>query len=301
MIPDAAPPHPRRDPPAGRAVRGRRAPAVPRRRHRPRPAARTRPATGPTSTSPPTPGPSRPRRSSGLGRRACGPGRALRDDRRAGGAIGPSRSRPTGPRPTGRTPASPTSSSPTGRDRPVPARLHGQRHGPRAARTRADRPVRRRGRSASPPSAHAAVARRVLHRRPAADDAGGPLHRRLRARARAGASSTPCGGCATGWRSCRPSGSATSSTSCSSSTTRRPGCGSCTTPGCSTSSCPRSRRCGWSRTRSTATRTCWPTRSRWSARWRPGGPTASPTSSPGWPRCCTTSASPRPDRSGPAG
>ncbi len=45
---------------------------------------------------------------------------------------------------------------------------------------------------------------------------------------------------------------------------RQPGCGSWSTPDSPTSSSPSSRRCASSRTRSTATRTCWRTRSRWS-------------------------------------
>ncbi len=53
------------------------------------------------------------------------------------------------------------------------------------------------------------------------------------------------------------------------STTRPPGCGSSSTPAWPTSSCPSCRRCASSRTRSTATRTCWPTRSRWWPRRRP--------------------------------
>ena len=57
-------------------------------------------------------------------------------------------------------------------------------------------------------------------------------------------------------------------------------------------SCPSCRPCASSRIRSTATRTCWPTPSRW---WpRPG-----PSASCAWPRCCTTWASPRPAPSGP--
>ena len=52
-----------------------------------------------------------------------------------------------------------------------------------------------------------------LQRRPAAHAAGGPLHRRLRARARARSSSPRSPRCATASRSCRPSASATSSTS----------------------------------------------------------------------------------------
>ena len=49
--------------------------------------------------------------------------------------------------------------------------------------------------------------------------------------------------------------------SCSSPTTRAPGCGSWPRPDSPTSSFPSSTACGSSRIRSTRTRTCWPTRS----------------------------------------
>ena len=95
-----------------------------------------------------------------------------------------------------------------------------------------------------------------------------------------------------GSRSCRPSGSATSSTSSSWGSTRRPVSRCWSTPGSPIASCPSSRRSASSRTRSTGTRTCCATPTRWSTG-------ASPTLCCGWRRCCTTSASPRRGRSRP--
>ena len=118
------------------------------------------------------------------------------------------------------------------RGRSGPPRLHRQRHGAAPCpRLRADRPLRRRRR----PGCRGACARPlvtggVLQRRPAPHAAGGPLHRRLRAGARPRARRRPSRSCGAGWRSCRPSGSATSSTSCSSSTARARACGSSSTP-----------------------------------------------------------------------
>ena len=151
------------------------------------------------------------------------------------------------------------------RGRPVPAGLHGQRHGPVAAGHDADRPLRRRGRPGRRPAAHAAGRRGVLHRRPAADAARRPVHRRLRPgarrrpggrgqaaarppRDRVGRADPRRAGQAAGRR--RP---------------RRPACGSWSTPAWPRSSCPSCRPWPSSRTPSTATRTCWPTPSPW---WR---------------------------------
>ena len=81
--------------------------------------------------------------------------------------------------------------------------------------------------------------------------------------------SPPSSRCGAGSRSCRPSASATSCPSCWWSTIPARACGSWPTPGCPTSSCPSCGRCASSRTRSTGTRTCSPTRSRWWPRRRP--------------------------------
>ena len=70
-----------------------------------------------------------------------------------------------------------------GRGRSGPPGLHHQRHGPPPPRARADRSLRRSGRSVRPPAAHAARPRGVLRRRPAAHAPGGPVHRQARPRA----------------------------------------------------------------------------------------------------------------------
>ena len=100
-----------------------------------------------------------------------------------------------------------------GRSRPVPPRLHRQRHGAGPARAPAHRPVRRRRRPRRRPPAHAAGPRGVVQRRPPAHAAGGPLPRRLRPgpERRAGRRRAP--GWATDWPSSPPSASGTSSTS----------------------------------------------------------------------------------------
>ena len=115
------------------------------------------------------------------------------------------------------------------RDRPVAARLHGQRDGDRARRPDgADRSSIRS--TAWPTSRPGGCARRSspeisFERRPAADAARGAVRRDARLRARRRRSSTRSSRCASGWRSSARSGSATSSRSCSSPTIRRPGCG----------------------------------------------------------------------------
>ena len=76
------------------------------------------------------------------------------------------------------------------------------------------RPVRRRGRPGDANAAHAAVARGVLQRRPAAHAARGAVHRPLPAAAGCPSWSPRSPRCTAAWRSCRPSASATSSTSC---------------------------------------------------------------------------------------
>ncbi len=176
------------------------------------------------------------------------------------------------------------------RDRPLATRLHRERDGVAPPRSRARRSVRWRGRPRRAPAAHAAGARGVVPRRPVAHAARGALRRAVRARTRPRARRR-------GRRAAAPAGdrrarsaSATSSRSCSSSTTRAPGSGSWPRPTWPTSSSPSSTACGSSRTRSTPTRTCSRTRSRWCA-------TRGPSSSCASPRCSTTSASPRRARS----
>ena len=158
----------------------------------------------------------------GLGRRGVDAGRAVRHDRRQARATGPSRSRPTAPRRTTPTRASPTSSfADAHRGRPVAPRLHRQRDGARAARPESGRPVRRR----RDLLVHAGCARRCRRTSRSPTTRCGCCGRRasspatdLHARRRAGRRDRA--GCDTGSRSCRPSASATSSTSCSSSTIR---------------------------------------------------------------------------------
>ena len=70
------------------------------------------------------------------------------------------------------------------RDRPVAPRLHHQRDGDRARRARARRSARRPRRPRGPPAAHAALARDLVRRRPAAHVARGAVRRDARLRAR---------------------------------------------------------------------------------------------------------------------
>ena len=232
---------------------------------------RARSAT--TSTSRPTPGPTRSRPCvRRLGRRGVAPGPALRHGRlreATACSFEITTFRADVYRPESRKPEVVVRRR--HRDRPLAPRLHRQRDGARARRrARARRPVRRPRRPRGAAAAHAA-------RRP-----------------RSRSSTIRCGCCgprASSRRSgfepdaelvdaieqhARPardrrarSGSATSCRSCSSPTTRRPGCGSSPRRGSPTSSCPSSTRCSSSRTRSTGTRTCSRTRSRSSRRRRP--------------------------------
>ena len=174
----------------------------------------------------------------GLGRRGVDPGRALRHHRLPQGRLGLRDHHPPGRGLRPRLPQARRRVLRRGRGRPLPPRLHRQRHGPRPPRARADRSLRRGRRPRRRPPAHAAVARGVVLRRPAAHAAGRPLHRRLRPRARRPSWSRPSRRWPTGSTSSRPSASATSSTSSSWSTTRAPACGSWSTPASSTSSCP---------------------------------------------------------------
>ena len=258
---------------------GGRPPALPGRRDRARPAARprARPATSTCTTD------ARPaeikRHPAGLGRRGLDAGRALRHDRRPQGRPRPTRSRPTGPRPTPPTPASPTSCSPT-RSRST---CRGATSRSTPWRCELDGATRRSSSIPFGGAADLAAERLRTPLRPEVSFSDDPLRMLRAARFIAGYELEPDAGagrrrrarCATAWRSCRPSASATSSTSCIiARPTRRPGCGSSSTPAWPTSSCPSCRPCASSRTRSTATRTCWPTPSPWS---RTCGPTPGPT------------------------
>ena len=159
-----------------------------------------------------------------------------------------------------------------------------------AARRGVRRSVRRRQGARGPCARHAAGPGDVVLRRPLADDPRRAVRRAARRDAGATAWSRRCARWGTGSRSCRRSGSATSSTSCSWRRTRRPGSRCWWRRAWPIGSCPRCRRCGWNRTPYTNTRTCCVTPTRWSN-------AASRTPCFGWPRCCTTSASPRRARS----
>ena len=151
------------------------------------------------------------------------------------------------------------------------------------------------GRPGRRPAAHPARPRGLLRRRPAAHAAGGPVHRPLST-----SSPTPDlvaavqSRCTTGWPSSRPSGSATSWTRSWWSPCPRRRCGSSCAPAWPTSSCPSCPAWPSSRTRSTGTRTCWPTPWPWWTRPRP-------TACSAWPPSSTTWASPRPGPSRTAG
>ncbi len=167
---------------------------------------------------------------------------------------------------------------------PVAPRLHHQRPGPAPARHGADRPLRRPGGPGGRAAAHAARPRDLLRGRPAAHAAGGAVRRPLLARARPGADGR-------GGADARPAlhrlGRAhprRAGQDRAWSTCRRWRCGSWCAPGSPASSCPSCRGSRSSRTRSTGTRTCWPTPSPWSTRRRRTGCC-------GWPRCSTTWAS----------
>ena len=129
----------------------------------------------------------------GLGRRRVGPGRPLRHGRRQARRHRPSRSPPTGPRPTSPTPASPRSSFAddveadlSRRDFTVNAMALRVTGADGEAPELID-PFGGVADLAAGRAAHAAGARGVVQRRPAPHAAGGPLPRRLRPAARAGA------------------------------------------------------------------------------------------------------------------
>ena len=157
----------------------------------------------------------------GLGRRRLDPGGALRHHRLPQGRPGLRDHHPPGRGLRARLAQARGDLRRRHRRRPVAARLHHQRAGPAAARHGADRPLRRPRRPGRRPAAHAARPRDLLRRRPAAHAAGGPLRRPLLARARPRARRRGRGACTAACPSCRPSGSATSSTRSSWSTCPR--------------------------------------------------------------------------------
>ena len=124
------------------------------------------------------------RRREGLGRRGLAAGRAVRDRRLREGRRAlrdhdvPRRGLPR------RQPQARGHVLRRHRDRPLAARLHDQRDGDRARRARARRPARRPRRPRGPAAAHAALARGLVRRRPAAHAARGALRRDARLRAR---------------------------------------------------------------------------------------------------------------------
>ena len=234
----------------------------------------------------------------GLGRRRLGPGPALRHHRGQEGRRRLRDHHPPGRGLLARLPQARGGLRRRRRGRPLPPRLHRQRHGPASwapATGRADRPLRR----AWPTWPPTGCARRCRPRSPSP--------------------TTPCA-------CCGPPGSSPATASrptpelvdavsrlrgrleiVSAERIRdeldklmvvddagRRACGSWSTPAWPTSSCPSCRPSPSSRTRSTATRTCWPTPSPWSRR-------PAPTGSCAWPPSSTTSASPRPAPSAPSG
>ena len=215
--PGPVPSGPRRGRAAHRAIRRGGAPPVPRRRDRARPAARRR-------------GRRRPRlrlhhrrpagadqgRAGRVRRRDLDAGRAVRHDRRQARRRGSTRSPRTAPtsyHDDSRKPdvefADAIEADLSRRDFTINAL---------ALELTADvadagRSVRRRGRPDDPHAAHPAGAGGQLQRRSAADAAGRAVHRPAGHEAGARRWSPRSRPCTRGWRSCRPSGSATSSTS----------------------------------------------------------------------------------------
>ena len=165
VVPERFAPVLGRAPPLAERFARRRPSALPRRRHRARPARSGATITG--DYRPHHRRPARPRSKRilvGLGRRRVDPGRALRHHRRPARRAEPTRSPPTGPRCTTPTPASPTSSSPTPSRPTCPAATSPStpwRCALDARAARADRPLRRRRRPRRQAPAHAARARRV--------------------------------------------------------------------------------------------------------------------------------------------
>ena len=202
------------------------------------------PSTPSTSTSPPTPGPTTSRRSWPAGPTRCGPGQALRHDRRQDGRPHLRDHHPPGRGVRRPTPASPTWRSPT-RSRPTcpGATSRSTPWRSRCPTAELIDPFGGAGRPGRQPAAHAAGARGVVQRRPAADAARRPVHRRLRAGARPRAgrggedAARPAGdrlGRAHPRRARQADGGRA---------TRPPACGSSSTPGWPRSSCPSCRRC----------------------------------------------------------
>ena len=156
------------------------------------------------------------------------------------------------------------------RDRPGAARLHDQRDGGPAARRRLRRPVRRGEGARGALARHAARPRGLVRRRPPADGPRRAVRGAARGRPRRRASSRR-------WRAMAERlddrlGRADPRRARPAARRRRaPPTGSrCSSrPGSPSGSCPRCRRSGWSRTRSTTTRTCSGTRTPWSPATEP--------------------------------
>ena len=268
-------------------ARRRRVRVLPRRRHRPRRAPRSHSTPTTTSTSPRTPGPKWSRRSCAAGPTTCGSRASASAPSAASATASRWRSPRSAPRSTAPRAASPRSPTPTTSRPTSRAATSPSTRWRSGCPNPSCRSVRRRRRSRGAAAPHAARARGLVPRRPAADAARGAVHRRLRARARARAG-------ARGRRAPRRGSRSSSAERIRDELSkllrgRRPerrACGSSSRPGSPTSSCPSSARCGSSRIRCTRTRTCSRTRSRSCATRGPSCACASP-------RCSTTSGKPK--------
>ena len=206
-----------------------------------------------------------------MGRRGLDAGRAIRNDRRQARRRGRSRSRRIAPTPTDPTRASPMWSIADAIEADLSRRDFTVNS---MALTLPEPSWSTRSTGATICSSHRRlrtplVAGRVVQRRSAAHAARGALHRGLRldARTRLGRGRRPPA--RIGSRSCRPSASATSSTSCSWSTIRRPGLWFLYETGLFDEFMPEIPALRLEQDPSTITRTCSRTRSRWSANVAP--------------------------------
>ena len=183
----------------------------------------------------------------GLGRRGVGPGQALRHDRRQEGRPHLRDHHPPGRGVHARLPQARGRVRRRRRGRPLPPRLHRQRHGARA-RHRPSTP------SSSIPSAALAdlaahrlrtpaVAGRVVHRRPAAHAAGRPVHRRLRPRPRPRPGRRRAPAARPARDRVRRAHPRRARQAAGRRRAGRRACGSSSTPAWPTSSCPSCRRC----------------------------------------------------------
>ena len=186
--------------------------------------------------------------------------------------------------------------------RPGAPGLHRERDGPGAAGRGVRGPARRADRPGAGGAAHAGHTRVLVHRRPAADDAGGPVRRpaRLRGRARGADGDGGDGGPAVD-----RVGRAGARRADQAAARAEPAGRAAAAGGHRAGRGVPARAAGaasWRSTSTTGTRTSTSTRSpcstrpsRWRTTWCPG-----PTWCCGWRRCCTTSASRRPAGSSPA-